>query len=167
VLATNGSAVSGNGSLSITAGTFAISPPLTLGTPPTASTMLGFTLYDTISYITTIPAYSAINLFSSYVSLPAGVWLITYSLRIESGVAMTIQSYNTYGLDNFGAIAYGQFTNTYDSPQTAIGSSGSFVINSSGSSTYNIALFFGYTTGTPTFNLAGFFSSYVQRTRIG
>jgi len=141
--------------------------PIVLGTVPTANTQLGYTVFDTITNTGNITSFTAFNIFSSYVSLPAGVWLITFSVRIKSTVAMTIQSYNIYGVDNVGGVAYGQTTNTYPSSTTDIGNTGTFVISSSGSSTYNVTIFLGYTTGTASLNLAGAYSSNVQRTRIG
>ena len=151
-------------------GNIIINRPITLGytTIPTYSnTQIGFTTRDTINNTGTIPNFSAFNAFTSYITLPVGVWLITYSLRLKivSG-SLVVVAYNTYGIDNTGSTAYGQVTNTYPVSNDSIGSTGTFVLASTGSTTYNVSIFLGYTSGTPSFNLAGLFASYVQRTRI-
>lgn len=136
----------------------------------TATNQLGYSTFDTITNTTALPSGTTSSVFTSNVSLPTGVWLITYSIRIQSVAVMNGIALNLYGVDNINGVnlCYGQ-TNLTPSATTSIGGTGTFVIKSGvgGVNVYNINCYVAYTTGSPSILTTGSFQSNVQRTRIG
>jgi hypothetical protein len=147
--------------------------PLTINYLPTALTgtnMIGYSTTDAITFTSAFTSGSASNIFTSSISLPAGIWMITYSLRIESAVAMSGISYNSYGTDNVNGTSfpYGQIVTNPVNGTTIVGGTGTFIIKSGvgGITSYNVSVYIAFTGGSPSILRSGAFSSNVQRTRI-
>ena len=169
----NGTGSTGTIQLAASGGAISANCPLTLNYAPTlltATSSLGYTTTDTIT-LTSLTSGTAVNLFSSNISLPAGVWLITYSLRLSSATNITFSSTNIYGIDNVNgtSIVYGQQGNNYGSANTVYAFTGTFIIKATAGSitSYNISFYSIYTTGSPALVITGALCSNIQRTRIG
>jgi hypothetical protein len=102
------------------------------------------------------------------VTLPAGVWLITFSLVAESTTTSTITRYAVYGFDSVTspAQAHTLDTTTRVISTDGLSSTGSFTVSSSGTTYYNVACNITYSGGSMTFKTSGTFFSVVKRTRI-
>ena len=149
-----------------------LAKPVVLGTVATVNTQLGFVVVETIN-ATTIATSTTTNAFTTNVTLPSGIWLINYSLRLEPTAGTSvITSFFTYGKDNAGTpVIYGQsaLTGSFSAVTgTGLCTNGSFVISSSGTTTYNIPMFVTYTGGT-SFGVVktGTNPSIITRTRVG
>jgi len=135
----------------------------------TSETQLGYSIFDTITNTSALPSGVTSSVFTSNIALPTGVWLITYSIRIQSVAVMNGIALNLYGVDNINGtnLCYGQ-TNLTPSATTSIGGTGTFIIKSgvNGVNVYNINCYVAYTTGSASILTTGSFQSNVQRTRI-
>jgi hypothetical protein len=171
----NGSGQSGDLTLGGTSNTVVIevNRPLTLGYAPAAlasSNMLGFTTTDEITLTGTIPNGALTSIFSA-LTLPVGVWLITYSVRYRSAGTSTITAYYIWGQDSITGQdppkALNATNTTFITNGDGFANTGTFVVSSTGTTTYVVRLYMAYSgsdmridLGTPDFG------SEITRTRI-
>jgi hypothetical protein len=154
--------------------TLTIQTPITVGytTNPSASNQIGYVINDTIN-ATTIAPNTGVNTFTTNVTLPAGVWLITYGLRLEpTAGTSTATLCASYIVDNalqtYATNSTSNLTSITINPNQGWCSTGSYVMKSTGSTTYNVGVYIIYSGGTNFgFLKTGVTASYVQRTRIG
>jgi hypothetical protein len=157
--------------------TMTVQTPISINYTPTvlsATGMIGYTTRDDYTFTGTIPNSANQVLFSTDVSLPTGVWLINYYIRIISASSTIISSYNSFGNTNRLGVT-GQYYGGCGvaSTQTVTGalpcaSSGSFVIQSGVSSItqYNIQVYIVGVSGGALSLDTGTSKGYVIRTRI-
>ena len=132
---------------------------------------MGSTVVDAVT-ASTIASSTATGAFTSAVTLPAGVWLISYSLRLEptSGTtnitlyAITIQDSNNVVMgQSSSCLAAGFIVNV----GAGLCANGSGVYTSDGTLTYNVNAFVTYTGGTSFgFLKTGIYACRITRTRI-
>jgi hypothetical protein len=171
----SGGSQSGNLNLGNSTNTVAINinRPLVLGYAPSAlmsSNMLGHTTTDTITLTGTIPSATLSSLFSD-LTLPVGVWLITYSVRYRSAGTSTITAYYIWGQDSITVQnppkAVNATNTTFITSVDGFANTGTFVVSSTGTTTYVVRIYMAYSgsdmridLGTPDFG------SVITRTRI-
>jgi hypothetical protein len=151
----------------------AVNRPLTLGYAPAdlaSSNMLGFTTTDTITLTGTIPNAVVTSIFSA-VTLPVGVWLITYSVRFRSSGTTSVGSYYIWGQDSITVQtppkALNAFNTTFITDTNGFSETGTFVVSSTGTTTYTIGLYMGYSGSTIAIDLGmPDYGSVITRTRI-
>ena len=107
----------------------------------------------------------------SAVTLPAGVWFVEYSARIQSSPTTTITDFytwisnstsgsnKTFGLNQNGSIVQ-TVTNS------GLCTTGSSVIVSDGTTTYTVITYYTFTGGPPILVRTSDLGSVVKRTRI-
>jgi len=145
--------------------------PIRVGYTPstlTSNTMIGYTVEDSIT-ATNIVNATNYNAFITNVTLPAGVWLISYSFKITGSASITMTELYSAGLDsaNGDAKAYAQNINGATVTSTLFGTSGTFAVSSTGTTGYNIRIFSRFSGGTLTVdNSSVTFKSLIRRTRI-
>jgi hypothetical protein len=151
----------------------ALNRPLTIGYAPSAittSSQLGYTTTDDISLTGSIPNGAVTPLFTAKL-LPAGVWLITYSVRFRSAGTTTITAFYIWGQDSISVqsppYAMNSQGNTFTANTDGFTNTGTFVVTSNGSTTYNIGVYMNRSGSTISidFGLPDF-GSVVKRTRI-
>jgi hypothetical protein len=146
-----------------------INRPLTVGYVPSAitnNTQIGYTVEDTIN-ITTLTSGNQFA-FTTGVTLPAGVWLITASFRITGpSVVVTDQNYGINIVGTVPTITYGQYLLTGSITASGLSYTGTGVVVSNGTTAYNVQLYIVYSGGSlavsPSSNSSG---SNIRRTRI-
>jgi len=151
----------------------AVNRPLTLGYAPSAittSSQLGYTTTDAITLTGAIPNAVVTPIFTAII-LPAGVWLITYSLRLRSSGTTTVASYYMWGEDSITVqtptYAMNAENTAFITDTNGFSNTGTFVVTSTGTTTYNIGIYIAYSGSTILidFGLPDF-GSVVRRTRI-
>jgi fibronectin-binding autotransporter adhesin len=161
---------SGNTVIGTSGGTGAITlnRPLTPGYLPSAitSTQIGYTVEDTIN-LATLTSATANNAFTTAVILPAGVWNISWCIRMSSiGSTVTVQNYYAVDGTNLTALCYAQTASETSVVGTVFGTTGNFVLASGGTTTYQVVLFVTYSGATLTLLNTGNYRSLIRRTRI-
>jgi len=150
-----------------------INRPLTIGYAPSAittSSQLGYTTTDAITLTGAIPNAVVTPIFTAII-LPAGVWLITYSLRLRSSGTTTVASYYMWGEDSITVqtptYAMNAENTAFITDTNGFSNTGTFVVTSTGTTTYNIGIYIAYSGSTIVidFGLPDF-GSVVRRTRI-
>ena len=136
----------------------------------TLPTQIGYTVRDTITLTGTIPLNANRYFFGAGGKvLPAGVWLIQFTTRGRSTGTSTFTRYFTWGEDSvtgtnpLNAMTSLSSTTVIDSE--GLSTCGAFTVTSTGTTTYNIVIFFIY-TGSPIYADVGEFGSTVKRTRL-
>jgi hypothetical protein len=158
--------------LSLSSGTINVNSPLTVGYVPSAITttsQIGYTVKDTIGATSMVSGVDT-NSFGP-ITLPAGVWLITYSFRFLSAGSSILTQYFIY--NNNGSI-YSTVplhiqcnTTTQYLASNGIGLSGSYYIVSDGTTTYTLTLNLIYTGSAMSIQSdTTAFGSSVRRVRI-
>jgi len=150
-------------------GTLNFNSPITpLYSYPVSSSQIGYTLQENIT-ATTVTSGAFMPLLTR-VTLPAGVWMITYSCRFVAATG----SFNAtdaycYGDQNTVINPPIQVVGlTYAVPiSTGFGLTGNFVVVSNGSTTYNVGYLLSYTGSAVTIlSQTSNYGSSVRRTRI-
>jgi len=162
--------------------------PITLSYPPSdlTSNSLGYHTFDPITRLSANLTSNTNNyVFASQsngsqqdLALLSGIWLITYKIGIQCSLgSASLTSCTVYGITN-DVPTYGYGFISDNTPKTITTTaknaySGSFVINSRGSTSenihsYNIVIIPIYTGQAPILDRSsGIYSTFVQRTRIG
>ena len=171
----NGASQTGNLNLGATTNSVVIhvNRPLTIGYSPTAittDTQIGYTVKDTI-VASAVTSGLFTDLFTP-ITLPAGVWLVTYSIRFASTSATTVT--DAFAFSNTGnpagtnPLQISGFTYpiiTTGGCSLVLG--GTFVVTSTGSTTYTVQFVFNYTgSAVSLFSDTTPFGSSVRRVRI-
>jgi hypothetical protein len=144
--------------------------PLTIGYSPSQITNLnqiGYTTEDPINGDTI--SDGGRSLFSSNVTLPAGVWLITYSLRFGLFQSMNVLNTFIYDAINGTGVPYGQYYIYNRVTGVSLACSGTGVLTSNGSLGYNIMCYTSLDASVGSYLLpqkSGNYRTVVTRTRI-
>jgi hypothetical protein len=130
-------------------GNFTLNKPITTGYLPSTitSTQIGYKVKDTIT-TTTITSAAFANAFAP-ITLPAGVWLITYSLRFIPTASVTTGDIFTFSNINSTIAPVPPLQISGTSAVQTISTSGivfggTFVIPSDGTTTYTISFVVGF-----------------------
>jgi hypothetical protein len=150
-----------------------INRPLTIGYAPSAITttsQIGYTVRDTIDFTGAYTSSTAGTFFTSYKTLPAGVWLIQFSSRVRSAGTSTLTRWYFWGensVDGSAPInAYTSSSATTVIDNEGLSAAGTFTVTSDGSVGYNIFAYFVYSGSAVNIDKSAGFGSNVKRTRI-
>ena len=131
---------------------------------------IGYTVRDTITFSGTIPTATNCYFFGTGKVLPIGVWLIQFTTRGRSSGTSTFTRYFTWGEDSVtGTTPLSAMTSLSSSTvidSEGLSTTGTFVVSSTGSTTYNIAVYFVYSGSSIYLDTSAGFASVVKRTRI-
>ena len=134
------------------------------------SAEIGYTVRDTITFSGTIPTTTNCYFFGTGKVLPIGVWLIQFTTRGRSTGTSTFTRYFTWGEDSVtGTTPLAAMTSLSSSTvidSEGLSTTGSFVVSSTGSTTYNIVVYFVYSGSSIYLDTSPGFASVVKRTRI-
>lgn len=150
-----------------------INAPMVVGYATSALTLptqIGYTVYDTITLTGTIPSNANRYFFGAGGKvLPSGVWLIQFTTRARSAGTSTFTRYFTWGEDSITGTnplsAMTSLSSTTVIDSEGLSTCGAFTVTSTGTTTYNIVIYFVYTGSAISFD-AGTFGSTVKRTRL-
>ena len=135
--------------------------------PILTATHIGYNIYDPV--VGTTLAANDYNNITNFITLTAGVWLINYGVKATSTADSSITIYTIWGNETADAtIFYSQngISEKIVSTRELI-FTGTFVVVSTGTNTYQIKSYSGYTGGTLTIIKSPSAEySYVKRTRI-
>lgn len=162
-----------NGTLNLSNATINVNSPLTVGYAPsaiTASTQIGYTTTDAITFSGTISNATNTPMFSGSITLPTGVWLIQFTLRVRSSGSSTTTRYFFWGEDSItGSTPVRAMTSSSDTVGVdgeGLTANGCFTVSSTGSTTYNLYIYLVYSGSFIYLDTAASFGSNVKRTRI-
>jgi hypothetical protein len=150
-----------------------INSPLTIGYAPSAITttsQIGYTVADTIDFTGAYTSSTVGTFFTSYKTLPAGVWLIQFSSRVRSAGTSTLTRWFFWGQNSVDGStpvqAYTSSSATTVIDGEGLSAGGTFTVTSDGSVGYNIFAFFAYSGSAVNIDKSAGFGSNVKRTRI-
>jgi hypothetical protein len=160
-------------SIGNTLSSLTINNPLTVGYAPSAittNTQIGYTVSDTIDFTGAYTSSVAGTFFTTYKTLPAGVWLIQFSTRVRSTASSTLTRWFFWGensVDNVSPVqAFTSSSATTVIDAEGISAAGTFTVTSDGTVGYNIVAYFAYTGSAVNIDKAAGYASSVKRTRI-